>query len=93
MDLKQKQQILNLSSDLRRIAWWAVDKESDRSQLIEKFLKLVKVRKIKNHQIEKIFDDINLDNWKEAKKNLRDRMVWAEEVLTTSLRLKHLALS
>ncbi|MBI5465122.1 hypothetical protein HY946_00750 [Candidatus Gottesmanbacteria bacterium] len=92
MNLKQKQQILNLSSDLRRIAWWAADKENDRSHLIKKFLGLVKVGEIKNREVEKILNDINLDNWKKARENLKNKMVWAEEVLTISLRLKHLAL-
>lgn len=95
MNPKQRQQILNLSSDLRRIAWWAADIKNDRSYLIERFLRLVKPekRKIDNLLIEKIINDRIFNDWNRVKTENKAKLIWAEELLTASLRLNHLASS
>lgn len=97
MESKTKQQILNLSSDLRRISWWACDKENKRDRLIEKFLNLAKrQRQIlgrKNKKLDKIIREEIFNVWSKAKHSKKERIIWAEEVLTASLRLKHLATS
>lgn len=93
MDSKTRQQILSLSSDLRRIAWWAVDSKLERKHLIEKFLKLVKhgKEKIADRKIKEIIGAALLKDWEEVKAGIKDKRIWAEGVLTASLRLKHLA--
>lgn len=94
MGSKTRQQILNLSSDLRRIAWWACDRETKRDILIEKFLNLAKRQRQtlrrENEKIDKIVKKEIFDEWPKIKIAKKERLVWAEEVLTASLRLKHL---
>ena len=94
---KTKQQILNLSSDLRRISWWACDRETRRDILIEKFLNLAKkqgqtLRK-KNKKLNEIIKEEIFDEWPKVKFLEKERIIWAEELLTASLRLKHLVAS
>lgn len=95
MESKTKRQILNLSSDLRRISWWACDRKNRRDVLIEKFLNLAKRQKQtlvkENEKVDKIVRKEMFDEWPRAKIAKKDRLVWAEGVLTASLRLKHLA--
>lgn len=94
MESKTKQQILNLSSDLRRIAWWACDRKTKRDILIERFLSLTKRQKRilrrENKKIDEIVKREIFDEWPKIKIAKKKRLVWAEEVLTASLRLKHL---
>lgn len=97
MESKTRQQILNLSSDLRRISWWACDKENRRDRLIEKFLNLAKkqgqtLRK-ENKKLDDIIKEKLFGNWSKVKFLEKERIIWAEEMLTASLRLKHLAAS
>lgn len=95
MKSKTKQQILDLSSDLRRISWWACDRKAMRDALIERFLALVKKQKEtlgrKNKKVDSIVSKELFDRWPEVKISNKDKLIWAEGILTASLRLKHLA--
>lgn len=90
---KTKQQILNLSSDLRKISWWACDRKNKRDILIERFLSLAKKQREllgkKNKKLAEIVKGEILDGWPKAKTNEKERLIWAEEILTASLRLKY----
>ncbi|MFZ5366466.1 MAG: hypothetical protein ACOZBZ_04245 [Patescibacteria group bacterium] len=94
MKSKTKQQILNLSADLRRISWWACDRKTKRDALIERFLNLTKKQKQilerENSKVGEIVERKMLADWPKVKGAKKDRLVWAEETLTSSLRLKHL---
>lgn len=90
MNTKQ-QQILNLASDLRRIAWWACDQKNDRNNLIEKFLNLCKkqISELNDLRLQKIINRKMITDWQSTKKEARHNRQWAEAILTASLRLKH----
>jgi hypothetical protein len=94
MGSKTKQQILNLSSDLRRLSWWACDEKNRRDALIEKFLELAKknsqVLRKENKKVDKIIRKEVFAQWQRDKFNKKARLIWAEKILTASLRLKHL---
>lgn len=93
MESKTREKILNLSSDLRRISWWACDRKAERDDLIERFLILAKKQKqtLGKGKVEEIVKEEIFAKWPKAKTNKKDKLLWAEEVLTVSLRLKHLA--
>lgn len=90
MNTKQ-QQILNLASDLRRIAWWACDQKNDRTNLIEKFLNLCKkqIAELNDRGLQKIINKKIITDWQSVNNVKGLNRQWAEAILTASLRLKH----
>jgi hypothetical protein len=92
--MKNNQQtILNLASDLRRISWWACDEKSSREALIESFLDLAnKAKRTMEKENEKAAEIVErriFRDWPKVKSDPKARLIWAEGVLTASLRLKH----
>jgi len=87
------QTILNLASDLRRISWWACDKRTPRDALIDKFLSLAEKAKQnlerEDRKAAEIVERRIFIDWPKVKSDTKARLIWAEEVLTASLRLKH----